>query len=248
MQSLFNEFEINGINELVIDLRNNGGGDVETAEYLANRIAPSNVNGSLMYTYEVNQFIKKWEWFNEEEFAPIKFNKIGSLKLSRVYFLVSPETASASELLINSLTPVMPTYMIGTFSLNDKKQEIADKTYGKPVGFIDYPVLSNNVKLYIGSFKMYNSKGKGDYFDGLTPNSHVWEFKDFYDFGDVKESMLAAALLHMQTGTFNNYSFKASTQDASSNQVYKEIKIIDTLRNFPKNNMFKFKKKELKNN
>lgn len=248
LQSLFNEFEINGINELVIDLRNNGGGDVETAEYLANRIAPANLTGSEMYTYEVNQFIKKWEWFNEEEFAPIKFNKIGSLKLSRVYFLVSSETASASELLINSLIPVMPTYMIGTFSLNDKKQEVAEKTYGKPVGFIDYPVLSNNVKLYIGSFKMYNSKGKGDYFDGLTPNSHVWEFKDFYDFGDVKESMLAAALHHIQTGTFNTYSFKANVRDASSNQAYKEIKTVDTVENPSKNNMFKFKKNELKNN
>src|SRR5690606_37668211 len=82
---IFDEFEEAGINELVVDLRYNGGGATSTAEYLVNRIAPTSANGDIMYTYDVNSVLKSWDG----EFDPVKIVKNGNLNLTRIYFLVT---------------------------------------------------------------------------------------------------------------------------------------------------------------
>jgi len=241
LENLFAYFEQNGINELVIDLRNNGGGDVETAEYIANRIIPASLNGSTMYSYAINNTLKGWGWLNPgEEFAPVIFQKRGNLNLNRIYFLVSPNTASASELLINTLKPVIPTFMIGTYSVNDKGETIADRTYGKPVGFFGLPI-DNTTEIYVTSFKMYNSKHEGDYYDGLVPNTNVWEFRNFYDFGNKDEAMLATAINHMQTGSFSSNSNKAALNIGNNNKIPKTKESLDL--NNKNSGMFKFKNK-----
>lgn len=247
LQSIFSRFEREGINDLVVDLRYNGGGDVETAEHLANRIAPSSETGKLMLTYKLNKMLTDMGWLNEQEdFAPVKFRKIGSLNLSKVYFLVSPNTASASELLINVLKPALPTFTIGTYSIDDKNMQIADKTYGKPVGFSEIAVVNDNVKLFPAYFKMYNRDKEGDYFSGMTPSTNVWEFSSFRDFADKKETMLAEALYHITTGRFSNTALKASTKITGS-QKYSTI-MPSPLQDKPEHNynMYKFKVK-LKN-
>lgn len=244
IESTFNNFQNQGVNELIVDLRNNGGGDVETAEYLANRIGPTSHNGKIMYTYQINDTIKKWGWLNDgEEFADVKFKKRGNLNLSKVYFLVSPNTASASELLINSLSPLMSTYMIGTNSINEKQQTVADKTYGKPVGFFGYYIDGTNVTLYVSSFKMYNSLGQGDYFEGLTPNTNVWEFDDFKDLGNEEETMLATALHHIKTNSFNKASLKGNVQINEGHSISREIIVPNSTPTLPTTGMYKFKKR-----
>lgn len=248
LEKVFSKFEQQNINELVIDLRYNGGGDVFTAEYLANRIAPSSETGKTMYTYDINSTLKGWGWLNDgEEFATVKFNKYGSLNLSKVYFLVSPNTASASELLINSLKPAMTTYLIGTNSVNDKNVEVADKTYGKPVGFFEIKVVNDQVGLYVSSFKMYNRNGEGDYFDGLTPTTNVWEFRSFKNFGEQDESMLAAALNHIKTGSFSTgTSLKASRNMDSFGKASFIKDALNSKINKDNTSMFKFKKENIK--
>lgn len=243
LEELFSKFERDGITELIIDLRNNGGGDVETAAYLANRVAPASENGKTMYSYEVNNTIKSWGWLDDgEEFAPIKFQKRGNLNLTKVYFLVSPNTASASELLINSLKPVITTYMIGTYSLNDSNIEVADKTYGKPVGFFGLPVVDDNLELYVTSFKMYNRNGEGDYYDGLTPNANVWEYRNFQDFGHPEETMLATALNHIHNGSFTPISLVATNKSRGAQTGYKTKHLLNKNLNNTNSGMFKFKK------
>lgn len=251
LENLFSNFEQEGITELIIDLRTNGGGDVETAQYLADRIAPASESGKRMYSYKINKLLEGWGWLNQgEEFAPINFNKRGSLALNRVYFLVSPGTASASELLINSLTavPSFNTYLIGTYSINDKNETIADKTYGKPVGFFGLPVLNDNIELYVTSFQMYNRDGKGDYFDGLTPTANVWEFKNFHDFGNESETMLATALNHIKTGSFSDLTLRASLNNQSYKPFSKADINLDNKSNKGDFGMYKFKDQKLKNN
>src|SRR5690606_33651600 len=96
--AIFDDFESKGVNELIVDLRYNGGGAVVTAEYLADRIAPAAADKQLMYHYEVNNLLKSWGWLEEGEgFEPVYFAKKGNLNLPRVYFLVTRSTASASE-------------------------------------------------------------------------------------------------------------------------------------------------------
>jgi len=73
-----------------------------------------------------------------------KFAKKGSLNLSRIYFLVTYNSASASELVINSLAPVMDVKLIG------------HPTYGKPVGF--FAIHIDKYDLYIPQFQTKNRR------------------------------------------------------------------------------------------
>ncbi|MGN0002359.1 MAG: S41 family peptidase [Sphingobacterium composti] len=204
IQDVFNKLSTSNIKDLVVDLRYNGGGSVYTAEILADYMAPNSASGNLMYTNKINAILKQ-AGFDEEgqDFGPIDFSKKGNLNLSKIYFLVSDETASASEMLINVLSPHMQVYMIGTYKYENNKT-VANNTYGKPVGFFPQEIVSSNNLLYVISFQMFNKDKFGDYFDGLKPNTNVWEYKSFLDFGNKDESMLAAALDHIRTGSFSS--------------------------------------------
>lgn len=197
-ERLFSSFEQSGIDELVVDLRNNGGGYVSTAEYLANKIAPVSANEKLMLTYGTNAYVKDLEYL-AGEFDPVYFQKSNSLDLDRVYFLVSDETASASELLINTLRPYMDVVLVGTISTDSSGKQTNDRTYGKPVGFFKKD-LFGTLGLYVTSFQMFNAAGVGRYYDGFSSHIHVREYLNFYDFGDERETMLSAALQDMDTG------------------------------------------------
>lgn len=119
---------------------------------------------------------------NRENFA-----KVGSANFSRVYFLVLSGTASASELLINNLKPVMDVKIIGR------------TTYGKPVGF--FAITIDKLDLYIPQFETKNSLNAGGYYAGMTPDFSIADDVT-KDFGDPTEGMLAAALSYSQKGTF----------------------------------------------
>lgn len=202
LNQVFSAFTSQGITELVVDLRYNGGGSVLTAEYLSDLLVPSSASSQLMYTYKINSILQEFGWDEPgDEFGPVYFSKQGSLNLSRVYFLVSDETASASELLINILSPYMQVYMIGTYR-SENGVTVANNTYGKPVGFFPIDIVSASNELYVTSFQMFNKNGYGDYFDGLKPQHHVWEYQSFLDFGNPEETMLATALEHIRTGIF----------------------------------------------
>jgi carboxyl-terminal processing protease len=137
LDAAFSNFAAKGVTDLVVDLRYNGGGYVSTAEYLSNLIAPASKSGSLMYTtyYTDNLQNNKHPLLSAiynigaDDFKPennqVLFTKAGTLNATRVFFIVTGSTASASELTINNLLPVMNVKLIGTTS------------YGKPVGFLD---------------------------------------------------------------------------------------------------------------
>ncbi|WP_160068788.1 S41 family peptidase [Sphingobacterium bovisgrunnientis] len=204
LREVFEKFTAQNVSEMIVDLRYNGGGSVLTAEYLSDVMAPTSASGQLMYTYKINSILKEFGWDKPgDEFAPVYFSKKGNLNLSRVYFIVTNETASASELLINTLSPYMQVYMVGNYS-SDGKTNIAQNTYGKPVGFFPVEIVSSSNELYVTSFQMFNKNGVGDYFAGLKPNSHVWEYDSFLDFGNQEETMLATALGHIKTGVFKS--------------------------------------------
>lgn len=235
---------LQGAEELVIDIRYNGGGATMTAEYLANWFAPLSANQQLMYTHTMNSYFQRAGWTRPgEEFGPVFFAKKGSLNLKRIYFLVTRSTASASELLMNVLKPHMEVYMVGTKAVNASNKVVDENTYGKPVGFWEWPIVEdkvdakNNVSLYAASFKTYNKSGEGDYFNGMKPSAHVWEFQNFLNFGDVNESMLRAAISHIQTDRFTPLAMK-------SQHVIRRNKTIDErihLRSNTKGRMFKFR-------
>ncbi|MDN3547387.1 S41 family peptidase [Mucilaginibacter aquaedulcis] len=221
LDSVFNVFASAGVTDLVIDLRYNGGGDVRTSTYLSNLIAPSSASGSVMNTTywtanlqnDAYPYLKK----NLGDFGPgyfkptnanqiEKFAKAGSVNVSRVFFIVTGNTASASELTINNLRPKMDVQLIG------------QTTYGKPVGFLSNLIVKGHY-FYTPEFEIKNSANEGGYYlgmepGGVTPNGGIYSGKLDDDdltksFGDKTEGLLNDALTYIQT---NAYPQSGSTQ------------------------------------
>lgn len=215
LDNAFSYFQSQGVNEMVVDLRYNPGGSVETQDKMANILAPSSANDKTMYQYIFNstlqnnqhQLIRKKLGYGNM-FAPgpntISYVKEGALNLSRIFFIVSHNTASASELLINNLKPYMDVKLIG------------EKTYGKPVGFFPIPVY--NVDIYPISFKTVNSAGSADYYTGFTPDFSAPDGVN-RSWGDVNEPSLAAALRYISTGSFGRYDAEMQTRVKAMKQT-----------------------------
>lgn len=178
---VFNKFSSQGVSDVIVDLRYNGGGYVSVQNVLANWLVPTAGNNGVM---ETEQYNDKYSNFNET----IKFEKKGSLNLSRLFVIVSKNTASASELLINSLKPYMDVQLIGPTA-----------THGKPVGFFPIPV--GDWYIFPVSFRTINKNGEGNYFNGLSLSHQVADGLD-KDWGDSNESCLATILRFINSGSY----------------------------------------------
>jgi carboxyl-terminal processing protease len=182
------------VNEVAVDLRYNGGGYVSVQEKFADYLANAAANGNVMMTEKYND---KYSDYN----YTTRFQKKGSLNLSRVFFIVSKNTASASELLINNLKPYLDVKLVGP-----------QNTYGKPVGFFPYPV--GDWYVFPVSFRSTNKNGEGNYFNGLTINGQVADGLD-KNWGDKTETDLAAVLNYVSTGSFGTGTTPASAKSAA---------------------------------
>jgi C-terminal processing protease CtpA/Prc len=216
LSNVFSYFKTQGINELVVDLRYNPGGSTQTHDALANLIAPASANNKVMYKYifgpnlQQNKFplLQKKTGYSSSSFSEAnnteKFTSAGGLSLSRVLFIVTGSTASASELLINNLKPYMDVKIVG------------DTTYGKPVGF--FPVDVFNYSIYPISFKTVNSAGNADYYFGFAPDKVSSDGVN-KGWGDVTEPSLASALKYITTGTFRVSSARMQQEDEKQIQL-----------------------------
>lgn len=193
IDAVFKKFESGAkdnqkIRSLIVDLRYNGGGYVDAAVYIADKIAGTIPGKQLMLTYETNTYLKSSAAGSlRNDFLDTYFKGTSSLQLSKVYFLVSENTASASEMLINVLKPYLQVQVIGSSS----------RTYGKPVGFFLQDILYKRTlkaEYWPVSFMLRNAKGESEYWDGLVPNKANVPDDVFNDVGDKRESMLATAL------------------------------------------------------
>lgn len=180
---VFSRFTNEGVNEVVVDLRYNGGGYVTVQERLANYLINNAYNGQVMMTEKFND--KNTRYNNTT-----RFKKVGSLNLNRIFFIASSNTASASELLINNLKAYMDVRLVGP-----------SNTTGKPVGFFPIPV--GEWYIFPVSFRTVNKDGEGSYFGGLTITNRAADGID-KDWGDKSETALASILNGFSSGTFRN--------------------------------------------
>jgi len=198
------KFQANGVKYLIVDLRYNGGGSVETCEKFSNLIAPTSANGKTMYSYQMNTDLTQY-YVSQNEDITTDFTKTNSFEPTQIYFIVSSSSASASELLINNLRP----YYFGNLFL------IGQTTYGKPCGFWPSPIgyteeqttKKEGYDLYAVSFEMINASSEGGYYAGMTPGTAKYpgvEADDsFYlPWGDVNDGCLAQAIHSISTGSF----------------------------------------------
>jgi C-terminal processing protease CtpA/Prc len=183
-QRVFNKFSSRNVNDVVIDLRYNGGGYVSLQERLANYLINNAGNGGMMMKQIYNDK-------NSQLNQTTNFHKTGSLDLSRVYFIVGSSTASASELLINNLKPYLDVRLVGP-----------THTHGKPVGFFPIPV-GTEWYVFPVSFRSVNKNGEGNYFNGLAVNNQVEDGLD-KDWGDASEACLASVIRNITTGRYSS--------------------------------------------
>jgi hypothetical protein len=180
--NIFSKFQAQNVSEAIVDIRYNGGGYVAMAEKLANYLVPTAGNGQVMYKQTFNN---NYSDFN----TTAKYKKLGTLNIDKLFFIVSDNTASASELLINALKPFVDETLVGP----------AYNTYGKPVGFFPIPV--GDWYTFPISFKTVNKDGYGNYFNGFTIDHPTADGVD-KNWGDVNENCLKSILTYINTGEF----------------------------------------------
>ncbi|MFC2087053.1 S41 family peptidase [Bacteroidota bacterium] len=175
-------FKENLIDELVLDLRYNGGGSLGLAEEIANAVIKNEAVGQVMYRVTHNHDRNNFD--TSTYFNPGVMN----YNLDRIFILATEFSASASEVLINSLNPHIEVYLIG------------QKTYGKPVG--QYLFTYADWAMAPVTLKLVNADEYGEFYDGLNPTLETWD-DITKDFGDTTENMLYQAIHYIQDNTFD---------------------------------------------
>lgn len=155
MREAFGQFRADGVTDLVIDLRYNGGGLVSGAEVLGDLMLPSRV-GQLWSRTEVRP--EKQAQINREIPPRNVAAEANAINPTRVAFITTGASASASELVINGLLP----YLGSNIAL------IGGNTFGKPVGQFAFSVPSCDLRFRPVTFRTLNANGQSDYFNGLA--------------------------------------------------------------------------------
>ncbi|MBO7478815.1 MAG: PDZ domain-containing protein [Salinivirgaceae bacterium] len=191
IDAAFDRFKAAGVKDLILDLRYNGGGDIEAAGYLASAIAPASVPGKeVLIRYEYNNILTNYFKKNRPDELVVKFPKNDhNADMQNLYVIGTRGTASASELVTTGLMPYMNVTLVG------------DTTYGKCTGmFVFYggdeglEDLGKWVFMPV-TMKYANANGFTDFVDGLIPDYRVDDdLLAGHQLGDANEPMLATAL------------------------------------------------------
>ena len=201
-----NQLSTQGIKDLVLDVRYNGGGYLYIASQLAYMIAGSHIQpGQIFEKFMYNDKHATVGLFGETLKATPFLNTsddiggaLPALNLPRVFVITSGDTCSASESIINGLRGVGVEVI-----------QIGSKTCGKPYGF--YPQDNCGTTYFTIQFKGENNKGFGEYSDGFVPSA-TDNSMDLvkgcslgddltHALGDTAEKNLAAALHYRETGS-----------------------------------------------
>jgi len=220
LNEVFGNFKSEGIQELVLDLRYNGGGAVLTSAYLSSMIhatpTSNEIFAKLIHNSKNSNENSAYPFFDSGRIYDIDGNATGDLALNRLstlnrlYVIVSDDTASASEMVINGLRAYMGesnVILIGT------------TTYGKNVGSFtvyDSPDFtsekintSHTNAMQPITFKIFNKLDQSDYTQGFNPNIEQIEYvSDMKPFGDINEPLLKRALDNITGATSRTKSIK----------------------------------------
>ncbi|MDT0690286.1 S41 family peptidase [Salegentibacter sp. F188] len=202
LNAAFAELKSAGVTELVLDLRYNGGGSVESAIDLASMIT-GQFSGEIFMKEQWNEEYQEYYETNNSERLVNRFNAkirtgeaINSLNLSKVYVLTSNGTASASELVINGLEPYIDVVQIGENTTG--KFQASVTLYDSPDFQKDGANENHTYAIQPLVFKSANAEGKSDYEDGLVPDiAYSEKVSNLGTLGDPSEPLLQAALNHL---------------------------------------------------
>lgn len=205
LMAVFDKFKSEGIDDLVLDLRYNNGGEILSSTVMATMIAGPAHKGKVLAKLSYNQErtdagktdayrigIKETVEY-PDGYLPIEEALNHSLDLDRVFVITSGTTASASEIIINGLRGLdIEVNLIGT------------RTNGKNVGMEGFSKSFRNYDflLYPVSFYIENAKGFKDYSTGFAPDLYL-DDSGYYpggDFGSMGDFLCNAAFGWIRTG------------------------------------------------
>lgn len=204
LNSAFAQFKSNNIQHLVIDLRYNPGGSVNSSRLFGSMVTGQFVGqvfSKLIYNSSLQELNTIYEFLNNFD-----GNTINSLNLEKIYVLTTESSASASELLINSLKPYITVVQIGTHTIG--KTQASLTIYDSP-NLVDKVNINPNhtyamQPLIANSINVDDQAVPGT---GLTPDIILNE--DVYNlgtFGDVNEPFLARAIADIRgSGRFSQF-------------------------------------------
>lgn len=188
LRNAYANFRAQAIQNFIVDFRYNGGGLVSVADLVGdlhgrNR-TPADVYSNMRFNpakAPANDSVRRF-LSQPQSVAPV-----------RIAFITTGGTASASELVINSMKPWTEIAIVG-----------AD-TFGKPVGQSAFDMIGCNLRLRLVSFKVTNANNEGDYFDGLAPTMPGFACAATDDLsrtpGDALETSTSEALNWLRMGT-----------------------------------------------
>ena len=196
-----------GIDDLVLDIRYNGGGFLFIANQLSYMIGGPLTAGQPFETLQFNDKHPATNPITGEALAPTPFYNVTTtgqllpvlnLPIRRVYVLTGPGTCSASESIMNSLRGV-----------NVEVIQIGSTTCGKPYGF--YEAGNCGTSYFTIQFRGVNAMNFGDYTDGFSPQNTApaagvavpgCSVSDDFSsqLGNPVEARFAAALTYRDTG------------------------------------------------
>ena len=249
LNDVFQTFKNASIDKLIIDLRYNGGGSVQTATYLASMIYGT-ATSKVFYTEQYNPVFQA-SIVNAYGTASLSNNftdqilatattpqtSINTLNLSNLYVIMTDNTASASELLINGLTPYMNIFKVGSNTVGKYVASVtiqdwlADGSVNPKDPYVMQPIV----------VRIANSQGVTNFRNGLTPDFSVLEdIANLLPFGDPNEALLNPVLEQIQGIPLSSVSLK-STQlglkklgDSQSHRIFPQSMYISKLKKIPK--------------
>jgi len=193
LESVLSDFQQSGVDELILDLRYNPGGEIVAAQYLASALAPSGVMASneVFVKFDYNESLQTFFEERQGENSPnlvTRFRNVDyNLNLSKLYILTTGMTASASELLINGLRPYMDVMVVG--------EPTFGKFYGSYVLYDQNDPPEHNWAIVPVVLKYSNVNGVSDFANGLNPDVFLQDnLLDARPFGDIDDPFLSVAL------------------------------------------------------
>jgi C-terminal processing protease CtpA/Prc len=240
LNDAFGQLKAAGVTDLVLDLRYNSGGSVNSSRLLSSMIYGTNAD-QLYIRQRWNPKIQ--EAFTaddpkalEDYFANTTGSgtPINTLNLSRVYVLTTGSTASASELVINGLNPYIEVIKIGTtttgkneFSLtmvDDPDRDGAPFIYTKSRENQINPDNTWAIQPLVG--RNENADGFSDYTAGFAPNFELEEdLENLGILGDMNEPLLAMAISEiLGTTAKRDFTVKSPVNLLTSSKMFKPMK------------------------
>ena len=186
LRAAFTQFQQQGVTELIIDFRYNGGGLVRIAELM----------GDLMAANQVGEIFSRTT-LRASKASENEVDRFGTqaqaISATKIAFIGTGSTASASELVANAMIP----YLGNNLAL------VGGNTFGKPVGQFAFDKAECDDRFRVVTFRTENASGQGDYYTGLAsvfPNTCRAADDIFTPLGDPNEASIAQALSFLRTG------------------------------------------------